>query len=352
MELMNDNMLFPEFNEDASFISNTTVRPSAKDSYTEALNHFYNERLAGHIAYGGYNQSPVHCHRYISEIWEAGEFTLEEYVQNGLFGELPEDEYDCFKIKKRFGTEKEYGFSYFNQLKKHYYRDDGIPLLERYLAPIKLAYKNATKNLAKFFKLIIEFIAILILIISMFLYGKYLFGDNYLAHLSTLSSDAVWKLFIYLAAIFVIIPVIIHFVHANKETKGIEAFFYHPFFLTLMMLLSLFSAFFGLGIFNGIKIKIIRLFYIPPVVFYLILYIWDAVNIYIESKKFKYEKIWRKEYLTVFEENQEQVLRYIRFRILWYQNIHDTTFLPLYLLSMQQIYVKYLRFYERCQKTE
>lgn len=350
MELLTDSELFPEFDANGDFHSSSSRTDTAAYSYTYELDRYYRERLAGHIQQGGYNQSPNHCKRYVREIWEAGEFALENHVQAGRFGMLPEENYDCFTARKHFGIIKQYGFSYFDQLKKHVYSDQGIPILERYLVRIKRAHKSASENLTKFFKLIIENAAILVLLVSILLYGKYLFGDNYSEKLASLTSEGVWKLFIYLVSVFILVPILVFFVQAHREQKGISAFFYHPFLMTLMMLLSLLSAFFGLGMFSGIGIRLLRIFYLPPLIFYGMFYILDAVNLYKESLKIKYEKVWRQEYVDIFEQDQEAALRYIRFRILWYQQAHGKAVLPFYLAALQNKYLKYYRYYNRCLK--
>ncbi|MBR6950955.1 MAG: hypothetical protein IKH56_04410 [Oscillospiraceae bacterium] len=344
-------VLFPEFDESGQFAGDIFVDPTMKEDYQQALNEHLNGYVTGHLQYGGYHASPSHCRRYIREIWEAGEFALEKHVQAGTIGELPDESYECFTVRNRLGMEKRYGFSYFSQLSEQLRSGAGIPLLDMYYTPIERAYRFARENLLKFRKLVIEIIAVIVLLLSMMLYGAFFLPwlpESEVA-VSGLTNA---RLFLYLLLVFLLVPILIFFQDAHKKDTGAFGVFYHPAVLTVMTLLCILSAVFGLRVFGVIKTWLIALVFWIPLAFYFIYLILDAVQLFSESRKIKYQKLWKKEYADAFEQNYERPLRYIRFRLLWWRQTHRFPPSPLSLILLQQRFRKYAVFYRWCRRAQ
>lgn len=347
MNYDNDTLLFPEFDSEGGFHSDPAVKPSLREDYLEALNQHLDEFVSGHLQYGGYHASPGHCERYLSEIWEAGEFAMEEHVQTGAIGAMPDEHYDCFNAPRRFGGDKTYSMSYFDQLFRHANSSRGVPLLDAYLVPIKRAHSNAAANLQKFRRLLVEMAAITILLISMMLYGA--FFMNWTAKEAAVADGlASTRFFLYLFFLFLLVPILIFFQNAHKDDSGTFRLFYHPAVLTVITLLCLLSAVFGLRIFGVVRGWLTALTFWIPLVFYLVYYALDAIHVYYESRKIKYARAWRREYAKIYEEECEKAMRYVRFRMLWWRMNHK---LPVWLTPLWRMQAKcrrYERFYRWC----
>ena len=347
----NRAVLFPEFDESGHFDGDVFVNPTMKEDYQQALNDHLNDYVTTHLQYGGYHASPSHCRRYIREIWEAGEFALEKHVQSGAIGELPDESYECFSVKNRLGIEKRYGFSYFSQLSEQIRSGAGIPLLDMYYTPIERAYRYARQNLTKFLKLVVEIIAVMILLLSMMLYGAFFLSWLPESDLA-ISGLTTAKLFLVLILIFILVPILIFFQHAHRNDSGAFSLFYHPAVLTVMTLLCILSAIFGLRVFGVVKTWAIALVFWIPLVFYFIYLILDSIQLYSESRKIKYQRVWKKEYADAFEQNYERPMRYIRFRLLWWRQIRSFPSSPLSLIILQHRFNKYARFYRWCRSAQ
>ena len=344
-------VLFPEFDDSGRFDGDIFVDPTLKEDYQQALNDHLNEYVSGHLRYGGYHASPSHCRRYIREIWEAGEFALEKHVQSGAIGELPDETYECFSVRTRLGIEKKYGFSYFSQLSEQIRSGAGIPLLDMYYTPIERAYRYARENLLKFRKLIVEIAAVIILLLSMMLYGAFFLSWLPESEVAV-SGLTTARLFLVLLLVFLLVPILIFFQNAHKKDSGAFAVFYHPAVLTVMTLLCILSAIFGLRVFGVVKTWLIALVFWIPLAFYFIYLILDAVQLFSESRKIRYQRVWKKEYADAFEQNYERPLRYIRFRLLWWRQTHSFPSAPLSLMILEHRFRKYARFYRWCRSAQ
>jgi len=339
--------LFPEFDAACGFHANPDIHPTMRDDYQSELNHHLNTFVTGHLQYGGYHASPSHCRRYLSEMWEAGEFALEEHVQAGTIGALPDDDYECFSVQGRLWRRKEYSFRYFDQLASHLRSKRGIPIFDLYMTPIERAYRNARENLLKFRRLVIEMVAITVLLVSMMLYGAFFLSWN--ADEAAVSNGLVNAgFFVYLLVLFLLVPILIFFQEAHKDDSSTFRLFYHPFVLSLITMLCILSAVFGLRVFGVVKSWLITLTYWIPFAFYLLYYILDGFYVYAESRKIKYQRAWRREYAKIYEQEHEKPLRYIEFRINWWKCIHKLPVLPPALMMMRASFNRYTRFYHWC----
>ena len=344
-------VLFPEFDDSGRFNGDIFVDPTMKEDYQNALNEHLNDYVTGHLQYGGYHASPSHCRRYVREIWEAGEFALEKHVQSGAIGELPDETYECFSVKNRLGIVKKYGFSYFSQLSEQIRSGAGIPLLDMYYTPIDRAYRYARENLTKFRKLLVEIIAVIILLLSMMLYGAFFLSwlpESEIA-VSGLTNA---RLFLILLLIFLLVPILIFFQDAHRKDSGMFSVFYHPAVLTVMTLLCILSAIFGFRVFGVVKTWLIALSFWIPLVFYFVYLILDVIHLSSESRKIKYQRMWKKEYADAFEQNYERPLRYIRFRLLWWRQLRRFPSAPLSLIILQHRFRKYAGFYRWCRHAQ
>ena len=342
-------VLFPEFDDSCHFMGDPFVNPSMKEDYQNALNEHLNGFITKHLQFGGYHSSPSHCRRYLSELWESGEFALEKHVQAGEIGELPDQDYECFSVKNRLGITKRYGFKYFEQLSEHV-RSGGVPLLDMYLTPIDRAYRNAKENLSKFWRLLIEIIAIIVLLVSMMLYGAFFL--SWKPEAEPVSNGLVnTKFFLYLLLLFIVVPILIFFLQAHKDDSSAFRFFYHPAVVTVVTLLCILSAVFGLQVFGVVKSWLTMLTFWIPLIFYFVYLVLDVIHITMESRRIKYQRAWKREYADIFEKEHERPLRYIRFRQLWWRATHGFPRMPLSLLMLQSRFRRYARFARWCRAT-
>ena len=347
----NSAVVFPEFDDAGHFDGDIFVDPTMKEDYQKALNDRLNDYVTTHLQYGGYHASPSHCRRYVREIWEAGEFALEKHVQSGEIGELPDESYECFSVKTRLGIEKRYGFSYFSQLSEQIRSGAGVPLLDMYYTPIERAYRYARENLTKFRKLVVEVVAVIILLLSMLVYGAFFL--SWLPE-SDLAASGLTnaKLFLVLLLVFLLVPILIFFQRAHRNDSGFFSLFYHPAVLTVMTLLCILSAIFGLRVFGVVKTWAIALVFWIPLIFYFIYLVLDLIQLFSESRKVKYQRMWKKEYADAFEQNYERPMRYIRFRLLWWRQLKSFPSSPLSLMILQHRFNKYARFYRWCRSAQ
>ncbi len=347
----NNAVLFPEFDESGRFDGDIFVDPTMKEDYQEALNARLNDYVTGHLQFGGYHASPSHCRRYVKEIWEAGEFALEKHVQSGQIGELPDETYECFSVKNRLGMVKKYGFSYFSQLSEQVRSGEGVPLLDMYYTPIDRAYRYARQNLTKFGKLVVEIVAVIILLLSMMMYGAFFL--SWLPESEAVANGLTnARLFLILLLVFLLVPILIFFQDAHRNDSGVFSLFYHPAVLTAMTLLCILSAIFGLRVFGVVKTWVIALCFWIPLIFYFVYLVLDIIHAISESRKIKYQRMWKKEYADAFEQNYERPLRYIRFRLLWWRQTRRFPSAPLSLIILQHRFRKYARFYRWCRSAQ